>query len=45
MVGETMITWLFIGCMSVHKVGTLAEYESTADLTRNADRPNLSSRQ
>ena len=24
--------------MSVHKVGTLAEYESTADLTRNADR-------
>ena len=33
-----MITWLFIGCMSVHKVGTLAEYESTADLTRNADR-------
>ena len=23
LVGDTMITWLFAGCMSVHKVGTL----------------------
>ena len=33
-----MITWLFIGCMSVHKVGTLADYDSSASQTRNADR-------
>ena len=38
MVGVTMITWLFIGCMSVHKIGTLSDYDSSSAEIRNANR-------
>ena len=29
--------WWFVACMSIHKVGTLANYTSTAEQTRNAN--------
>lgn len=32
-----MITWLFLGCMSVHKVGALSDYSSSAAQVRNAN--------
>ncbi len=31
-----MIVWMFIGCMSVHKVGTLTDYGSSSAQSRNA---------
>ena len=31
-----MIVWLFIACMSVHKVGTLSDYENSSAQVRNA---------
>ena len=36
MVGGTMIVWMFIGCMSVHKVGTLTDYGNSDTQSRNA---------
>ena len=29
--------WFFVACMSVHKIGTLADFSSTAEQTRNAN--------